>query len=89
MENLILVYLPDNPHPNSQKGKAAIQVLKDIEVLKGYLALGKSQGWVDNLNLLILFKEYDKIKDSYFNIATRGAILFFTINDFTNINNMY
>ncbi len=63
MENLILVYLPDNPHPNSQKGKAAIQVLKDIEVLKGYLALGKSQGWVDNLNLLILFKEYDKIKE--------------------------
>lgn len=59
MEGLVLISLPDNP----QKGEVAVQVLKDIEVLKGYLSLGKVQGWVDNLNLLILFKEYDKIKE--------------------------
>ena len=39
------------------------QVLSDIEMLKSYLILGKSQGWIDNLNLMILLKEYDKIKE--------------------------
>lgn len=39
------------------------QVLKDIDVLKGYLMVGKSQGWIDNINFLILSKEYDKVKE--------------------------
>lgn len=64
MENLVLVSLPDNPHPNAvQKGKAAIQALKDVEIIKGYLSLGRVRGWINDLNLMILFKEYDKIKE--------------------------
>ena len=39
------------------------QVLGDIDVLKGYLMVGKSQGWIDNINFLILSKEYDKVKE--------------------------
>lgn len=69
MEKLVLVSLPDNPHPNPQKGEIATQVLNDIEVLKSYLNFGKIQGWVDNLNLLIILKEYDKIKEEIKSIA--------------------
>jgi len=45
------------------------QVLKDIDVLKGYLMVGKSQGWIDNINFLILSKEYDKVKEEIGSVA--------------------
>lgn len=67
MKNLVLVSIPpacpvdrDNP---SQNSAIAQQILTDIEVLKSYLSLGKNRGWMNNMNLLILFKEYDKIKE--------------------------
>lgn len=64
MENLVLVSLPDNPHANlTQKGKVASQTLKDIEILKSYLVLAKERGWIDKMNLMILLKEYDKVKE--------------------------
>ncbi len=67
MENLVLISLPQgNPNPGPvQKEKVSGQILKDIEILKGYLKLGKSQGWMDSLNFLILSKEYDKIKEEF------------------------
>ena len=73
--NILDFFPEEEPLKNKTKEKAleimkslvkediADQVLKDIEVLKSYLSLGKAQGWIDNLNLLILFKEYDKIKE--------------------------
>ena len=78
MENLVLVSLPQgNPNPGLvQKEKLSAQILKDVEVLKGYLKLGKSQGLIDSLNFLILSKEYDKIREetgSANEVMQRGA----------------
>lgn len=39
-------------------------VLDDIAVLENYLKLGVSQGWLNNMNFLIIIKEYQLIKDS-------------------------
>ena len=62
MEGLVWVF--GNPGPiASQKAQLTYQVLENIEVLKTYLRLAKSQGWLDKLNFLILAKEYDRIKD--------------------------
>lgn len=66
LENLVLVCLPDG---SNQKGRIALQSIKDIEVLKSYLDLAKSRGWVESINLLIVFKEYDKIKEELRPIA--------------------
>jgi hypothetical protein len=45
-----------------QKEKASAIILDDIEILKNYLKIGKNQGWIDNINFLIIIKEYDNIK---------------------------
>ena len=66
LESLVLVCLPDG---SSQKGKMAMQSIKDIEVLKSYLELGRSRGWVESINLLIVTKEYDKIREELRPIA--------------------
>ncbi len=58
MENLVL--FSGKP---ADAGKLSTKVLKDIEVLKEYFRLGKSQGWLDSLNFFIISKEYDKIKE--------------------------
>jgi len=78
MENLVLISLPQaSPNPGIiPKEKVSNHILKDIEVLKGYLKLGKSQGWIDSLNFLILSKEYDKIKEEIqpaVKVMQRGA----------------
>jgi|GEM_PF-732503 len=59
MENLTLVSLPEW---SFKKGKAALEALKDIEILAGYLDLAKAKGWISNMNLMIVLAEYDKIK---------------------------
>ncbi len=70
MENAVLAFLPNNPHPDTaQKVKAGSQVLKDIEVLRSYFYLAKERGWMENLNLLIISKEYDRIKEEIRPIA--------------------
>ncbi len=78
MENLVLISLPQaSPNPGIiQKDKVSNHILKDIEVLKIYLKLGKSQGWIDNINFLILSEEYDKIKEEIqpaIKVMQRGA----------------
>jgi len=45
-----------------QKEQILIQILTDIEILKNYLRIGRSQSWIEPFNFLILAKEYDRIK---------------------------
>lgn len=45
-----------------QKEKIVSGLLEDIEILKTYLKLGNAQGWIDNINFLIVCQEYDNIK---------------------------
>ena len=44
-----------------QKKGAKEQVLGNIEVLKGYFEVAKSQKWLREENFLVLVREYDKI----------------------------
>src|SRR3989344_1958497 len=45
-----------------QREQALLQLSDDIEMLENYLKIAKHQGWIENVNLLILLAEYDKIK---------------------------
>jgi hypothetical protein len=38
--------------------------LDDIAVLEEYLVLAKCQGWLEDVNFLIIKKEYDQIEDT-------------------------
>lgn len=46
-----------------KKEKAITEFLDNIEILESYLKLSKYQGLLDNINFLIIQKEYKKIKD--------------------------
>lgn len=61
MEHLILVN-KTNGWMSFQKEKTKEQVTEDINVLLGYLWIGKSQGWLSATNCLIIANEYEKIK---------------------------
>jgi Fe2+ or Zn2+ uptake regulation protein len=45
-----------------QKEKIKVQLLEDIDILLGYLWIGKSQGWLNSVNCLIIEGEYERIK---------------------------
>lgn len=45
-----------------KKEMAAAQLLDDISVLQNYLVVGRELGWIDNMNFLIISREYDAIK---------------------------
>src|SRR3989344_1675548 len=72
----ILDFLPDSdPLKNLAKQKIlailegqtfqrSSQVLDDIAVLESYLKIGLGQGWINNMNFLIITKEYHLIKAS-------------------------
>ena len=45
-----------------QKEKVKVQILEDIDILLGYLWIGKSQGWLNSVNCLIIASEYEKVK---------------------------
>jgi hypothetical protein len=62
MENLVLVF-DNRGWASLRREKASGQLLEDIEVLLSYFKLGKSLGWIDSVNFLIISKEYDKIKN--------------------------
>lgn len=61
MEHLTLVN-KTNGWMSFQKEKTKEQVTEDINVLLGYLWIGKSQGWLSATNCLIIANEYEKIK---------------------------
>ena len=42
--------------------KTKVQLLEDIDILSGYLWIGKSQGWLNSVNCLIVANEYEKIR---------------------------
>ncbi len=65
MENLILVN--DGSGWTSIRdivanSKIKAQVSEDIDILLGYLWIGKLQGWLNSVNCLIITNEYEKIK---------------------------
>jgi len=43
--------------------KASSELSKDIEILLSFLKLGKLQGWINDANFLIIYNEYEKIKE--------------------------
>ena len=59
MDNLAVISLPEW---SFKKGKAALEILKDIEILTGYFSLAKAKGWINGMNLMIVLAQYDKIK---------------------------
>ncbi len=48
---------------STEREKKKIQVIEDIEILLGYLEIGKLQGWLSGINCLIVSEQYKKIKD--------------------------
>lgn len=54
--------------------KASAQLLGDIEVLEGYLGIGKNQGWIDSMNFLIITREYQNIKNSFKKSETKKGV---------------
>ncbi|MCX6722531.1 MAG: DeoR family transcriptional regulator [Candidatus Staskawiczbacteria bacterium] len=63
MENLILIN-ETSGWMSFQKEKLKAQLLEDINILLGYLWIGKTQGWLNSSNCLIISNEYEKIKKS-------------------------
>jgi hypothetical protein len=62
MEHLILINQTAG-WASFQKEKTMSQLLEDIDMLLGYLWIGKSQGWLNSVNCLIVSNEYEKIKN--------------------------
>jgi len=54
MESLVLVDMDNFKIQN--------KLSEDIEILLGYFEIGKNQGWISQINYLIISKEYRKIK---------------------------
>jgi len=61
MEHLVLIN-QDSGWMSFQKERAKAQLLEDIDILLGYVWIGKSQGWLNSVNCLIIANEYEKIK---------------------------
>ena len=61
MDHLVLVN-ETSGWASFQKEKVKIQLAEDIDALLGYLWIGKSQGWLNSVNCLIIANEYEKIK---------------------------
>lgn len=65
MEHLVLVNETHgwaSFHDPKGTPKVKVQLLEDIDILLGYLWIGKSQGWLNSINCLIIVNEYEKIK---------------------------
>lgn len=61
MENLILVN-ETSGWASFSKEKIKVQILEDVDILLGYLWIGKTQQWLNPVNCLIITNEYEKIK---------------------------
>jgi hypothetical protein len=65
MEHLVLIDERSKECPgwtSFQSEKFKIQLSEDIDILLGYIWIGKSQGWLNSSNCLIVTNEYEKIK---------------------------
>jgi len=63
LENLTLLSKTEG-WVSLKKERISIQLFGDIEVLEAYLKIARYQGWMDNMNFLILNREYERIKNS-------------------------
>jgi len=45
-----------------QKEKTKVQLFEDIDVLLGYLWIGKSQKWMNSVSYLVIANEYEKLR---------------------------
>ena len=61
MEHLILIN-ETSGWASFQKEKIKVQLSEDIDILLGYLWIGKSQGWLNAANCLIIANEYEKVR---------------------------
>ena len=61
MEHLILIN-ENSGWLSFQKEKVKAHLCEDIDILLGYLWIGKSQGWLNSVNCLIIANEYEKVK---------------------------
>ncbi len=64
LESLILMH-ETSGWLSFQKEKTKAQLLEDIDILLGYLWIGKAQGWLNAVNYLIVANEYDKLKAEF------------------------
>jgi len=62
LENLTLIFSAEG-WVSLKKEKAITEFLDNVEILENYLKLAKYQGLIDNINFLIITKEYQNIKD--------------------------
>jgi DNA-binding transcriptional ArsR family regulator len=67
MEGLVLVEGTENNQKIKEK------IAEDIEMLLGYFKIGKTQGWISQMNYLIISSEYAKIKQKI--IATSDVAI--------------
>ena len=61
MEHLVLIN-ETSGWTSFNKEKVKVQLLEDIDMFLGYLWIGKSQGWLNSVNFLIISNGYEKIK---------------------------
>ena len=61
MEHLILIN-ENSGWASFQKEKTKVHLSEDIDILLGYLWIGKSLGWLNSVNCLIIANEYEKIR---------------------------
>lgn len=62
------VSLKDYVSPDRQK--QADLLLGEIDILQSYLKLGQSQGWIDNVNFLIIAKQYQLLRGRVASLKT-------------------
>lgn len=61
LENLTLI--SENRQDFKKKENLFSKIFSDIEILETYLKVATCQGWLENINFLIISKEYEKIKN--------------------------
>jgi len=61
MEHLIVIN-ETSGWASFQKEKIKVQILENVDALLGYLWIGKTQGWLNSSNFLIISNEYEKIR---------------------------
>jgi len=61
MDHLVLIN-ETSGWASFQKEKVKVQLAEDVDILLGYLWIGKSQGWLSSVSYLIIANEYEKIK---------------------------
>jgi len=69
MESLILAsesggWLSFKDYFSADWAKTKVRLVEDIDVVLGYFEIGKSQGWLNSMNCIIVSAEYEKIKKS-------------------------